>query len=56
MSNLMFGTKFVEKITAAFRSNFCRISFIKFDAAVIWLNKASIRFLNLSLERLQDMS
>ena len=43
MSNLVFGTKFVYKMNIAFRSNFCRIYLFRFDAAIIWLYKASLK-------------
>ena len=39
----MFGTGLVYKMNAAFRSNFCYISLIRFGAPVIFLYKASLR-------------
>ena len=43
MPNLMFYSKFVYKVNAAVRSNFCRIELISYDAPIIWLYKASLR-------------
>ena len=38
----MFYSKFVYKLNASFRSNFCRILLIRFDVAIIRLYKTSL--------------